>query len=316
MTPEWLLKGLYMYQARVLLLIAAACLGGCASVSVQRTKDVSQAGVAYAQATEGVIDIAIDASIDSSSQSRLLAKPRAPVTDQASQAAREGDLRQADDELVASSITYIRLKRSVSGIEAYFKALQELADGSPAEATATAVGGLADRLNGLNNVLDKKGDGTPLISDEKKGAISALSKLVAAQVHGAILAKTLERDAPVIGRTLVLQELVLKAAEDDIRANLVNASARFYTGKVIGPYRTGTIDDAWVDDRRVYLKVKALGSSPEALTSAQAAARQMQTVWARILSGEYSAKEITAMLNETRDLLAAVAALKEANVKK
>ena len=109
---------------------------------------------------------------------------------------------------------------------------------------------------------------------------------------------------------------MLKAAEDDIRANLVNASARFYTGKVIGPYRTGTIDDAWVDDRRVYLKVKALGGSPEALTSAQAAARQMQTVWARILSGEYSAKEITAMLNETRDLLAAVAALKEANVKK
>jgi hypothetical protein len=52
------------------------------------------------------------------------------------------------------------------------------------------------------------------------------------------------------------------------------------------------------------------------LTSAQAAAKQMQTVWARILAGDYSPKELTAMLKETEDLLAAVAALKQANAKK
>jgi hypothetical protein len=305
-----------MRQLGIVLLAVTTGFAGCASVSVQRAKDVSAAGVAYAQATQGVIDVAIDASIDASSQSKLLGKPRTPVTDAARQSAREIELKQVDDELIASSVSYVRLKRSVNAIEAYFKALQQLADGSPADATESAVKALADRLNGLNNALDKKSDGTPLVSDEQKGAIAGLSKLVAAQVHGAIVARNLERDAPVIGRTLVLQEMVLKAAEDDIRANLTNAAARFYTSKVVGPYRTGAIDDTWVDDRRAYLKVKALGNTPEALTSAQAAAKQMQTVWARILSGEYSAQELTAMLKDTEDLLAAVAALKEANAKK
>jgi hypothetical protein len=39
----------------------------------------------------------------------------------------------------------------------------------------------------------------------------------------------------------------------------------------------------------------------------------MQIVWERILSGEYSAKELTAMLQDTEDLLEAVNALKDAN---
>ena len=81
-------------------------------------------------------------------------------------------------------------------------------------------------------------------------------------------------------------------------------------------YGTGVIDDAWADDRRAYIRIAALGNTPEALNTAQAASRQMQTVWARVLSGEYSATEITAMLKDTEDLLAAVAALKDAAAKK
>jgi hypothetical protein len=38
----------------------------------------------------------------------------------------------------------------------------------------------------------------------------------------------------------------------------------------------------------------------------------MQNVWERILSGEYSARELTAMLKDTEDLLEAVGALKDA----
>jgi uncharacterized protein YceK len=294
--------------------VAASMFGlsGCASVATQRAKDVSSAGVAYSQATAAVLDIAIDATVDASSQSRILGKPRQPVTDAAERQSRQAELKEIDKELIGNATDYVRLKRSVGAIGAYFKALQELADGSPAEATETAVSGLADRVNGLNAALDKGKDGRPLVSDAEKGAIAGLAKQVAKQIHGAALAKALERDASVIGRALVLQEKVLKAAEMDIRANLTNASQRFYTGRVLVPYGAGAIDDAWADDRRAYIRVAALGNTPEALNTAQAASRQMATVWARVLSGEHSAKEITAMLKDTEDLLAAVAALKDA----
>ena len=296
--------------------VSALGVSGCASVAVQRAKDVSSAGVAYSQATAAVVDIAIDATVDASSQSRVLGKPRQSVTDPAERQARQAELKEIDQELIDNATEYVRLKRSVGAIGAYFKALQELADGSPAEATQTAVAGLADRVNGLNAALDQGKDGKPLISDAEKGAIAGLSKQVAKQIHGTALAQALERDAAVIGRALVLQEKVLKAAEMDIRANLTNASQRFYTSRVLVPYGSGAIDDAWANDRRAYIRVAALGNTPEALNTAQAASRQMQTVWARVLSGEYSAREITAMLKDTEDLLAAVAALQDAAAKK
>jgi chemotaxis regulatin CheY-phosphate phosphatase CheZ len=67
-----------------------------------------------------------------------------------------------------------------------------------------------------------------------------------------------------------------------------------------------------VEDRRTYIKVKALGKSLEAVKSAQDASRQMQAAWQKILSGDFSTAEIAAMLKETDELLAAVAALKAA----
>ena len=48
-------------------LVVAALLQGCATVAVERSKDVSKAAIAYADATVAVIDVAIDAAIDADS---------------------------------------------------------------------------------------------------------------------------------------------------------------------------------------------------------------------------------------------------------
>jgi hypothetical protein len=47
--------------------------------------------------------------------------------------------------------------------------------------------------------------------------------------------------------------------------------------------------------------VRAIGSSPEAVAAADAAARQMQAVWARILSGEMFGAEFVTMLKDTQE---------------
>lgn len=302
-------------RCHALALLGVALLTGCASVSVQRAEDVSSAGIAYSQATAAVVDAAIDASIDFDSRNRLRTKPTQPVPADA-QAQREASLRERDALLTRSTLLYTRMKQSIGATQTYFQGLQQLADGSTAEATETAVKQLADRVNGVNQVLDKSDSGQPLIPDNRRDAVGGLAKLVTQQVHGAKLAKALERDAPVIGRALVLQELVLQAASEDIRANLNNEAARFYVDRVVRPFKSGDIDDAWAEDRKTALKVAALGNTDSVISSAQAAARQMQTVWARILSGEYSAKEMTAMLKETEELLAAANLLKQAKTPK
>jgi len=287
------------------VLLCTALLTGCAGVAVQRAKDVSSAGIAYTQATAAVIDVAVDASIDFDSNSLLQTARTQP-------AERTAQLNERDVPLVRSTLLYSRLKRSVNVTQAYFAALQQLADGSTAEATETAVKSLADRLNGVNQALDTSGSGTALISTEKRDAIGGLAKVVAKQVHGAKLAAALERDAPTVGRALALQNKVLETAADDIRNHLNAEAVRGYRDRVQRPFAAGTAErTAWMEDRKAFLKIQALGQTQQALNSAQAAAAQMETVWARIVSGEYSAKELTAMLKDTEDLLAAANALKE-----
>lgn len=296
----------------IALTLAAAVLQGCATVAVERAKDLSSAAIHYSQATVAVIDVAIDAAIDADSEALVRAAPRAPVVDPIRQATRRDDLERLNAGLAKSVSLYTSLKHSVNALKAYFIALQDLANGSPAEAVGEAVKSVAQRVNSLNKALEG-GDKVPKLSDPQIASIGGLAKLVTAQVHGAMVARAMERDAAIIGRALVLQQSVLKLAGDDIRSNLNDANSRFFVDRVGDPYERGVIGAAWVNDRRAYLKVRALGQTDAALTAAEATAVQMQTVWARILSGAYSAKEITAMLKDAEDLLDAVATLKAAS---
>lgn len=296
--------------------LAIALLGGCSTTAVDRAQRLSEAGVAYSQATSAIVDQGIDASIDASSERQLRIRPRQPVTAPAAQAERAANLKTLDDELVGNVINYTRLKQSVAAVEAYFSALGALAGASPGDATEKAVGRLADRVNGLNAALDRGKGGAPLLSDAQKTAIASLSGAVAKEIHGAAVARALERDAPVIGRALVLQQMALQAATDDIRANLEQSALLFYKDRVEGPYKQGTFERGWIDDHRVAVRTRAVGSDPEAIATANAAAARVEEVWRRILSGEYSPEELTAILKDTEALLAAVNALRAANAEK
>jgi hypothetical protein len=293
------------------LLLTTFLFWGCASTNVDRARDVSSAGVRYTQATSQVVDVAIDAIIDADSEAEVRRKPRPanmPTPEQ-----RTKELDELDTQLVDNVVYYAKLRSSIGTLEAYFQALQALANGSQADATQAAVGTLADRVNSLNVALEAGRPGVkPVLTDEQKSALTGLSKDVAKQVHGAVVGRALERDAPVIGKAILLQQQVLSVAESDISDKIMDANERFYVDKVLAPYQTATIDSTWVDDRRIYIKVKALGETLDTVKSAQVASKQMEAVWRKILSGDYSAAELATMLRETDELLGAVAALKAA----
>lgn len=293
------------------LTLAAALLQGCATVAVDRARDLSSAAIRYADATVAVIDLAIDSAIDANSENRFDTAPKMPVATEKERLARADLLEEHDVGLVKTVSLYTSLKNSVNTTKAYFIALQDLANGSQAEATGEAVKSVAQRVNGINQVLANN-EKTPKLNDATINALEGLAKQVAAQVHGTIVANALKHDAPIIGRAFALQQQVLAEAAKDIKRDLKNANARFFVARVRGPFEKGVLGPSWVDDRRAYLKVRALGETDTTLNAAQAAAAQMHTVWQRILSGAFSAGEITAVLKDTDDLLSAVNLLKNA----
>jgi hypothetical protein len=296
---------------------AAATLlavAGCASTNVDRANDLSSAGIQYARTTSAVVDLAIDSGIDADSAAEIRRMPR-PAALPAPEV-RTKQLETLDAGLLDSTLYYSKLRASIGALDAYFKGLQALANGSQADATQAAVATLADRVNALNKTLEG-GSATvkPVLTDAQKSALAGLSKVVAKQVHGAVVAKALERDADTIGRALALQQQVLVAAEGDIAGRIADANARFYVDRVLKPYQAGTMDASWADNRRTYIKTRALGETLDAVKSAEAASRQMQVTWARILAGDTSPTELLASLREADELLAAVQALKAAEKK-
>ena len=300
-----------MRETLLPIVLVAILLQGCAAVQVQRAKDLSTAAVRFSDTTLVVIDAAVDAAINADSQAQVRAAR--PATTEEAQARRKQQLETLNVDLAETVVLYQSTKSQVNTLKAYFVALQDLANGSPAEQVEASVKTLGERVNGLSAALEGSAStAKPRLSTAKVDAIAGLAGKVAEQVHGSKLASALRRDAPIIGKALALQERVLVTAGDDIRNELNQINNIFFVDKVERPYILGTPGSSWPDDRRRYLKARALNQTQAVVASAAVAAGQMQAVWERILAGSFSASEINIVLKETDDLLDAVAAFKAA----
>lgn len=294
--------------SRTYIAVLSVLLSGCAGVATQRAHDLSTAGTAYSKASENLIDAAMDASVDKDSFAKVITKTSSgapPPRD-----ALIKDLSVSDDGLVVTLTLYQQVRASLVALEAYFAALQELADNPQGEATGQAVKSLADHINDLDGVLSK--DKKLALSPAQVAAASGLSKLVSDQIHGAIVANALRRDAATVGRMLALSRKAVRIAEQDVTAYLALKQDAFYRDRVQKPYIAQTMGDQWIDDRRTYIKAVALGKASEEIVKAEAASAQMQATWEKILSGDLSAAELHKMLTEINLLFAAINTLKSA----
>lgn len=255
------------------------------------------------------MDAAMNASIDADSFARVAAKGRSGAqlsADQLDQLTKE--LEKSNEGLVVTVARYQQLRTSFVTLGAYFVALQQLAANPQSDATASAVKSLADRANEINTVLAK--DKELALPSAEIDSLSGLSKLVADQVHGAVVASALRRDASTIGRTLAISQKAIHFAESDVRDYLTLKQEIFYRDHIHKPYVTQTMSDQWVEDRRTYLRAVAMGRASDAISKAEAASRQMQKTWEKLLSGDFSTAELHKMLGEINQLLAAVDTLK------
>ncbi len=292
----------------------AFAVTGCASVNVQRGKDLSTAGVQYTRATATLVDAATDAMIDSDSEAFVRTKlPAAALSKPELLNKLRDNLQKSNDGLVLNTRLFTSLRSSLSTVEAYFKALQSLAENPQSQATASAVSTLSDRVNGLNKVLQASdGPVRPVISDAQKTALSGLTKLVADQIHGTAVGSALKRDAPAIGEALLLQEQVLGLSQTIILGALNDQTNRFEIDNIRRPFDKQEIGSGWVTDRNKFIRSKALGETSKELQAARFASQLMSKTWEKILSGVYDTSEIRLAIEEVDALASALTALKQA----
>lgn len=308
-------EGKHRLTLSAVVLTAVIALSSCASVEVQRGKNLAAAGVQYSKATAALVDTANDAMIDSDSEAMVRSKlPAAALAmPQFSADNLRARLEQSNKGLVENTTLLLSLRASLSTTASYFVALQSLVDNPQSEATAAAVSTLSDRVNALNKVLSAgSGPVKPVTSDTQKTALSSLAKLVTDQAHGAIVARALRRDAPVIGEALLLQEMVWSLAAKIVSGALTDQTNRFYVDNVSRPYEKQEIGAAWVADRNKYIKARAIGETSKEIQAARAAAAQMNKTWEKVLSGVYDADEMRQQIAELEALVTALAAVKEA----
>ena len=265
-------------------------VAGCSTVSVDRSTAVSATGKAYVETLKNVNELALDKSIEFTAN--LL--PNLPRT--------ETVLEEQTKAIKERTLLIGNAHEFLEGLASYFSGLEALAKGDQSEATAEALGQVADSLKA--EPIELK------LSDEKKKAITGLSGFVAKQVHAAAVEKALVRDADTVAQAIAISEKLLDEQIQWVRLREVAERKKNYNEKVKGPFIAGNQlgsdwKKAWSDEVRTP-PVIAL------LYEAKKASGEMQKAWIDILRGQYSYAEIQSTLNNVKVGIESISALKDA----
>jgi hypothetical protein len=270
--------------------LCAFVLAGCSTVSVDRAIGVSATGKAYVETLKKVNDLALDTSIEFTAD-LLPALPR-----------EESVLDKHTEEIRQRSLLIRGAHEYLNGLASYFSELDSLAKGDQSEATAKALGQLAESLKA--EPIELK------LSDEEKKAITGLAGFVAKQIHAAAVEKALIRDADTVAQALAISEKMLDEQISWIKLREVAERKKKYNDNVKKPFVTGgqlgpDWKKAWSSEVRTP-PVIAL------LSEAKKASSEMQKAWIDVLRGQQSFAEIQASLKNVKAGIEAIKALKDA----
>jgi len=265
-------------------------LVGCTTVPVDRAIGVSATGKAYVDTLKKVNELALDNSIEFTAN-LLPSLPRTKI-----------ELTEKTEEIKQRVKLVESAQAYLDALAAYFSELEALSKGDQSEATAKAVGQVADALKAQPLELS--------LSDERKAALTGLAAYVAKQYHAAAVEKALTRDADVVAQALAISEKML---DEQIRWISFREKAermKKYQENIEKPFVAGgplgsDWKKAWSDAVRTP-PVIAL------LSQAKNASSDMQKSWINVLRGQYSYAEIQASLKNVRAGIDAVSALKNA----
>jgi hypothetical protein len=261
---------------------------GCAAT--EEYQKISQAGSAYINAVDSLLDVSANISIDSTSE-RLLASDRLAGIDQLTY-----------DELSAPDLEWLILLGQVRQhnqlLAEYFSLLGDLATSDAPERSQTSINNIATNLATAGGSLSSN----PSVAANLAGPVTRL--IVNSQIRGA-LGDELELRKDVIQRELVLQEALLEVLAgqisndlDDIRTlqedRLVEAS--LLSDVPIADSQK----DIWIRERR---RILLLQTTSDKLVAAKEASSQFRKLFEDLVQGGLTTQRIDLFLNDIEDIL-------------
>ena len=279
-----------MFHRLLLTVSALLALSGCATVVVDRSQGLGEAGKAYVASIRKVNDFALEKSLAFTADMLAVGPRDKAILDETNA------LMKKRVALVADAARYF------DALDTYFDNLDALVKGDQSEATATAVGQLADSLK--QEPVGLK------ISDERKKAITGLAGYVAKQFHAAAVEKALVRDADTIAKAIALSDQMLDEQIRWIKLRDDVVRSKAYIDEVQTPFLKPDVqlDTQWKTAWSGQMKTSP---TVAVLVEAKTASKNMSELWVSVLRGKHSSAETLALLKQLKDGVDALNAVKQ-----
>lgn len=290
-----------MKKKIITFVLSVLLISGCATHTINQSRDLSASGIAYTEAVDKLLDTTIDKIIDFDNEE--LKKSR-----------RGSNLREMiaeKNKAITDILAEIeRFRAQTKLLKIYFLNLQALSDSTVKNDAGGAVKLLSDNISNLNKTLGDQG-GKLSLTEEQKTQIGALGGLVASTMHAAKINNALQRDAEVIGIYLALQENQLNNITDILKDRFSARNDLFLNEKVIGPYvdKNQSLGTAWGKNRKQWFKTQFIGQQ---LNTAKNAAQQLRGIWVDILQGRTDVNSLSVLISDINEFVITVQALEDA----
>ncbi len=259
-----------LWPAFVLALLAVGCT---TATDTARLEAVAKAGIAYAGKVPPLLDRAFE--LAAAADSAALSAARSGLSAEQ----RRDRLQDLDTVMTERLKEYVAAKRHNDLLRSYFLALKTLLDPDGPKGIGDAAKRLTAELGKLSPRLRKARMGDVSVG----GLLEPATRITVASFMSAALRRELEARGPAIERELAVQEALVTALVQQVRADREVLSARFRNDEVMEPYVSAArLPKTWPARRLRSLR----GSGDvEAAQAAEQAIRSLRKAYVAALEG-------------------------------
>ena len=281
---------LYRTARAVLVVTLGMALTACATARVGQFDAFARAGIQFTDAVQPVVDEAFETAV--ATDTLMLLEARGSLSDTME---RLKYLQRSDEDLGQRLKILNDLKRHAALLKSYFIALRALAQTDEASGMTTATRDLVGNMRTLNGQITDA-EGSRVDEFLGQGVSIAVSTF-----QSAALNRELQANAAVIERELDLQQAVLAAIGDDMRADLEAQLTAQYRDRVELPYaRDDSVPSDWNRRRIEAFRRRARLTS---LDAAAAAARSLRVAYVALVENRLDSTGIGLLVDDIQRII-------------
>ena len=299
--------GIGLFYGPLSSLVATILLSGCSNSTLIKSQDLSASSIKYTKTVNELLDKTIDHVIDVDSKELLRVRE---VSSNPKKMLKE------KNTTIKSMIRRINdFRHQTSLTNNYFVNLQALADSTVKNDVGVNVGRLSSRIHFMNNRPRSAEDSEridKLLSQEEESYIGKLSSMIVGSFYAARIETALRRDAPIIGKQMLLQEKQLNNILAIFQDRLDADSRMHLTDEVIAPFvdiEGGSFEKlAWFESRKRWFQLR---QAAPIFADVKEAHKALRLAWEDILRGKKDIGAVDIMLTDVNDFLGTLHALDE-----